>query len=65
MPRGGEPGDVADNSAAQRHQHRPALDPDSQNVLGQLAEVSQILGFLARRQNHGMVDDSGLGQAVP
>src|SRR5580704_289031 len=56
---------VADNSAAQRHQHRPTLDPDSQNVLGQLAEVSEVLGFLARRQKYDMMGDPRLGQAVP
>ena len=63
--RGGKPGEVADDAAAERHQHRAALDADRQNVLGEPPEMREVLGFLAGRQQHRLVRDPGCGEAVP
>ena len=62
--RRGEAGDVADDAAAERHQHRTALDADRQDFLDQPAEMVEILGLLARRQQHGMMGDPGFGEAI-
>ncbi len=62
--RRGKSGHVANDAAAQRHQHRTALDAAGQDLLGQAAEMVEIFGFFARRQHNGVMRDPGVGEAV-
>src|SRR5215472_4107711 len=59
-----ETGEVADNAAAERDEHRAALDADRENVLGEPAEMVEVLGLLARRHEHRVMRDPGRGEAV-
>jgi hypothetical protein len=45
--RRGKSRDIADHPAAQRDQHRPALDAASEDLIDEAAEMGEILGRLA------------------
>ena len=62
--RRGKPRQIADHPAAQRHQHRAALDTARQDLLGEAAEMIEILGLLAGRQHDRMIRDPGRDEAV-
>jgi hypothetical protein len=62
--RGGEPGDVADHPAAERHQHRAAFDATGENILDEPAEMSEVLGPLSRRQDDRVLLDADRRKAV-
>ena len=62
--RRGKAGHVADDAAAQGHQHRAALDAAGQDVLDQPGEMAEILGLLAGRQHDDLLRDPGFGEAV-
>ncbi len=53
--RRGEAGEIADDAAAQRHDRRRALDAQRQDVLAQPREMREVLGRLARRQDHRLM----------
>ena len=57
--RGGEAGEIADHAAAQRDERCAALDAQAKKILGELLEMPEILGLLARRQHDRRVRDAG------
>ncbi len=61
--RRGEPGNVADHPAAQRHQHRAAFDAAAEDIVDEPAEMREILGALAGRQHDRAVRDAVLLKA--
>ena len=61
---GGEPGDVADHAAAERHQAGRALHGPVEERVGEVPQMVEALGLLSRRQDHVVAPDPLPGEAV-
>ena len=59
---GGEPGEVADDAASQRHQCRVAPHLPAEQIFGEPFQVGEILGLFAGRQGNDLMFDAGLAE---
>ena len=63
--RRGEARDVADHAAPQRHQNARAVDPEIEKAIGEIAQVTEVLGFLAFRKHDRFGVQAGAFEARP